>query len=343
MARVLITGGAGFIGSHIARFCAEAGAVVTVLDNLRTGRADNLAGVRARLVEGSVTDAALVTRLCQDVDYVFHMAAMVSVRESFEKPRECREVNVQGTLNVLEAARRQGVGKVVLSSSAAVYGDHPAVPVRESAPTAPISPYGDSKLEAERLAEQYTRQHGVPTASLRYFNVFGPRQDAGSSYAAAVPAFIESALAGRDLIIYGDGRQTRDFIHVRDVVAANVLAATSAMTGACNVASGTGTTIRDLATQVLELAGASSNIRYVEGRPGDIHYSVADIRKLRRAGFTPGLTVRCGLRSTIEEVRRTLPTPVVESCFVCAGFQPLYKSRTPAAFLASGQSYPACG
>ncbi|MBM3464563.1 MAG: NAD-dependent epimerase/dehydratase family protein [Armatimonadetes bacterium] len=297
--RVLITGGAGFIGSHIAEHYARAGADVVVLDVAAS--APNLAGIPHRYVQGSVLDADLVARAAEGADYVFHLAAIVSVPRSMESPWECVEINVKGTLAVLEAARAHAVRKVVLSSSAAVYGDDAATPQQEGMRPAPCSPYGISKLDGELYLELYRREHGVGTVSLRYFNVFGPRQDPTSQYAAVVPHFIHRALRDEDLLVHGDGEQTRDFIHVRDVVAANVLAAGAAdMHGAYNVARGEKTTVNDLAQTIVEVVGSRSQVRHTPARPGDIRHSVADVSRIAGCGFEAAVGLADGLRETID-------------------------------------------
>ncbi|MEW6281863.1 MAG: SDR family NAD(P)-dependent oxidoreductase [Candidatus Eremiobacterota bacterium] len=300
--KVLVTGGAGFIGSHIAAHFLSQGAEVVVLDSFRSGSRRNLEELPgARLVEASVTDPGAVLSAARGADYVFHLAAMVSVPESLEKPEECVDINVVGTLNVLRAARSHGCRKVVLSSSAAVYGDDPELPKRESMRPCPRTPYGITKLDGEYYLEMARTEWGVPTVSLRYFNVYGPRQDPRSQYAAAIPTFASRALKGEDVSIYGDGLQTRDFIYVRDVVAANVLAATnSAMWGTFNVAGGKAVTILELAREIVRRVGSPSRILHGPERPGDIRHSVADVGRIRGFGFEPEIALREGLAATLD-------------------------------------------
>ncbi|NDD30735.1 MAG: NAD-dependent epimerase/dehydratase family protein [Proteobacteria bacterium] len=311
MTRVLVTGGAGFIGSHIARHWKERGAQVAVLDDFRTGHRANVEGEGIEVFEGSILDRALVTRAAEGVDYVFHLAAMVSVVESMQDPARCVDVNVHGTLNVLEAARRAGARKVVLSSTAAVYGNEEGGLCGEGMPVRPISPYGITKLDGELYLEMYRREHGLQTVSLRYFNVFGPRQDTRSPYSAVIPTFIERALRGDDLIVHGDGSQTRDFVYVGDAVAANVLAAeTPDLVGPCNVGHGRATSVVDLARVVLALVDSRSRIVHAPSRAGDIAHSTADISRLRAFGFSCATSLEDGLRATVDWYR-TLPLPGV--------------------------------
>jgi UDP-glucose 4-epimerase len=300
--KILITGGAGFIGSHlVARWrAAHPHLDIVVLDNFRTGHERNLAGLGARLVRASVSDRAAVAEAAEGCDYIFHLAAMVSVVESMQHPLECIDVNVGGTLAVLEAARRHGVRKVVLSSSCAVYGDEECSPKREDMRPAPLSPYAITKLDGEFYLQMYARDHGVPSVSLRYFNVFGPRQDPSSPYAAVIPIFIERAHQGQDLVIYGDGGQTRDFVYVDDVVAANVLAAETAMSGVYNVARGEAWSIRDLAERIVAATRSTSCVRHEPERGGEVRHSLGSVERLRAAGFSPSITLDEGLRRTID-------------------------------------------
>ena len=215
--KYLITGGAGFIGSHIARALLEQGADVRVLDNFSSGKRENLTGLNVEILEGDLRDASAVTRAVQGVEVIFHEAAFVSVPESMEKPQECLDVNVTGTSMLFEAARKAGVGRVVIASSAAVYGDSDAMPLVENTPLKQLSPYAVSKRIDEMYAELFTNQFGLEVAALRYFNVYGPRQRPDSMYAAAVPIFIRRMLDNKPITIYGDGGQSRDLINVRDV------------------------------------------------------------------------------------------------------------------------------
>lgn len=297
--RVLITGGAGFIGSHLAEHF-QGRAEVVVLDNLRSGHRHNLDGLAHTFIEGSVTDPAAVAQAMQGVDLVFHLAAMISVPESMARPRECVEINVTGLLHVLEAAAAAKVKKLVLASSAAVYGDNPVVPKTEDMTPEPKSPYAITKLDGEYYLEMFRREGRLNTASLRFFNVFGPRQDPSSAYAAAVPIFIRKALSGEDITIFGDGGQTRDFIHVRDIVAALVHAATHPdLTGTLNVGYGTSMTVNELAARIIRLAGSSSKIIHLPERPGDVRHSRASIGKLLATGFRHVSSLDQGLTETL--------------------------------------------
>ncbi|HQC52080.1 MAG TPA: NAD-dependent epimerase/dehydratase family protein [Lentisphaeria bacterium] len=297
--RVLVTGGAGFIGSHLVEHF-QGKADVRVLDNLRSGRLSNLQGFDVDFIEGSILDDALLAKAMSGVDVVFHLAAMISVPESMGKPIECVEINTIGTLKVLEAAARAGVKKLCLSTSAAIYGDNPIVPKRETMLPEPKSPYAETKLSGEYYCGIYTREGRLDTACLRYFNVFGPRQDPKSQYAAAVPIFISRALRQEPITIFGDGEQTRDFIYVKDIVAANVFfALESPATGVFNIAYGGKITINDLARRIIELTGSRSQIVYLPERAGDVKHSSAAIDKLSAAGFRPGADFDRGLAETI--------------------------------------------
>lgn len=300
--RVLVTGGAGFIGSHIVEYF-QGKAEVRVLDNLRTGRRRNLDGFEVEFIEGDIRDRATVRRAMESVDYVFHLAAMVSVPESMEKIAECVEINDTGMVIVLEEAARAGVRKLCFSTSAAIYGDNPVVPKVETMLPEPKSPYAVTKLDGEYYCRIFTDTGRLQTACLRYFNVFGPRQNPKSAYAAAVPIFLEKAFANEPLTVFGDGGQTRDFIFVRDVVAANVFMAEHEFTGVYNVAYGGRITIDDLAKEIIRLTGSSSKILHLAERPGDVRHSMAAVEKLRATGFVPAHTFEEGLAETVKFFR----------------------------------------
>jgi nucleoside-diphosphate-sugar epimerase len=305
MARYLVTGGAGFIGSHIAETLVGRGDEVRVLDNLSTGKMENLAGIAGKFefIEGDIRDLETCRRAVEGVSTVFHEAALASVARSVEDPLLANAVNVTGTLNLLVAARAAGVGSFVLASSSAVYGDDPTMPKVEGREGRPLSPYGASKLFDEKYAQAFHILHGMNTVSLRYFNVFGPRQDPFSEYSAVIPLFVTKILRGERPTIFGDGEQSRDFVFVEDVVRANLAAAgsTAAAGEVFNVASGTGTTVNGLLEAVNKVLGTRVEARYSAPRPGDILHSTADISKARRlAGFAPGRSFMDGLRATVD-------------------------------------------
>jgi UDP-glucose 4-epimerase len=298
--RVLVTGGAGFIGRHISEHFQNR-AEVRVLDNLSCGLESNLSGLKCQLVIGSILDRDLVREAMRGVDFVFHLAAMVSVQESVQKPNECAEINVAGTAIVLEEAARAGAKKLIFSSSAAIYGDNSAVPQIESMSADPKNPYAASKYEGERQCCSFTDKGRLPTVALRYFNVFGPYQNPRSEYTAVVPAFIENATRNEPITIFGDGYQTRDFIYIEDVVAANAFfALQSQATGIFNVACGKQTSIADLALTIRKLTQSNSMIEYHEERPGDVKHSVAGMDKIQKTGFRAVCDLAGGLRATIE-------------------------------------------
>jgi UDP-glucose 4-epimerase len=298
--KVLVTGGAGFIGSHIVEHF-QGKAEVRVLDNLRSGFKHNLAAFQHELIEASILDRDAVRKAVQGVDFVFHLAALISVPESMAKPIECNEINTLGTLIVLEEAAKADVKKLVLSTSAAIYGDNPVVPNIETMLAEPKSPYAITKLDGEFYCKLFADEGRLPTACLRYFNVFGPRQDPKSQYAAAVPIFIDRAVKHLPITIYGDGEQTRDFIYVKDIVAANIFfAMRSHATGVFNVAYGQNITIKELAQNIVALTGSKAEIRHTSERAGDVKHSLAAIDKLRAAGFTPTSNLADGLKTTVD-------------------------------------------
>ena len=297
--RILITGGSGFIGSHLSTHF-QGLAEIVILDNLRSGHRQNLKGLQHTFIEGCITDRAAVDKAMAGVHFVFHLAAMISVPESMTQPSECTRINVLGLLNVLESAAAAGVKKVVLASSAAIYGDNPTVPKIESMVPEPKSPYAITKLDGEYYLEMFRREGKLETASLRFFNVFGPRQDPQSAYAAAIPIFIEKALAGEDITIFGDGEQTRDFVHVKDIAAALAhVASCSDLHGTYNVGYGNSMTINELAAQILRLSGSASKIVHLPERAGDVKHSRASIDKLLATGFRHISSLEKGLEETL--------------------------------------------
>lgn len=300
---VLITGGSGFIGSHLATQL-QGKARVRVLDNLRTGHRRNLQGLDVEFIEGSILDRDLVTKAMQGIDYVFHLAALVSVPESVSRPAECTDINVNGLINVLDSAAAQKVRKVCLASSAAVYGDNPEVPKRETMPPEPRSPYAVTKLVGEYYCQLYAEQRGLETVALRFFNVFGPRQDPKGAYAAAVPIFFQQAFANAPITIHGDGGQTRDFISVKDIAAALLFAATKpGLTGTFNAGYGGQLTILELAQRIVAMSGSKSEIRHAPSRAGDVRHSRADVSKLTAAGFKPTGSLDSGLQEMVAYLR----------------------------------------
>jgi len=259
--KVVITGGAGFIGSHLADELARRGYKVTIIDDLSTGKIENMASLlgtgSVEFIRGSVTDLPLLQELFQGVDYVFHQAAVASVPQSIETPLVSNDVNVSGTLKVLLAARDNGVRKVIYASSSSIYGDDTALPQKEDSLPGPQSPYAVSKLAGEYYCRVFQEVYGLPTVCLRYFNVYGPRCEPDSQYAAVIPRFISRVSRGEPPIIYGDGEQTRDFVFVNDIVEANILAAQTDVSGIFNVGNGESITINQLAELVITFIGNS--------------------------------------------------------------------------------------
>ena len=303
--RALVTGGAGFIGSNLVRGLLERGDTVRVLDNFATGNRDNLADIVAdvEIVEGDLRSYERVHTAVRGTDVVFHLGALGSVPRSVQDPLTTTAVNVEGTLNVLLAARDEGVGRVVAASSSSVYGDGGTFPRVETQAPNPISPYAVAKLAAERFCVSFSRVYDLETVALRYFNVFGPGQDPTSQYAAVVPLFVRAIEEGRPVTIYGDGEQSRDFTYVANVVDANLLAAdaTGAVGTVLNIATGGSETVNTLADTIGRLLDLPVARSYEPQRPGDVKQSWADVRHARETiGFEPRIGFEDGLRRTIE-------------------------------------------
>ncbi len=310
---MLVTGGAGFIGSHLVEALVREGHRVRVLDNLSSGRCENLHKVRddIELITGDVRDPDICRRACAGIERVWHQAAIVSVPLSVEDPLTCHEVNLTGTLHLLQAARDAGVRRLVMASSCAVYGNEPTLPSVESLRPLPLSPYAATKLAAEHYLRQFTMLYGLETVALRYFNIFGPRQDPTGQYAGVVCAFIAAMLEGRALNVYGDGEQCREFTYVDDCVQANLLAGLREGKGIVgevfNVAVGNPTTVNALLAACRQALGVVHTPDTRPARAGDIRYSVASIEKaVTRLGFHPCWSLEQGLHETIAWYRDAL-------------------------------------
>jgi len=303
----LVTGGAGFIGAHLCERLLRDGHAVRVIDDFSTGREENIASFRDRisLIRASIADRAAVERALDGIDGVFHLAAIPSVPRSIADPIRTHRSIVDGTLALLEEMRRRGGGRMVLASSSSIYGETAVLPKHENLLPDPLSPYAVAKLVAEHYAVVYARLYGLKTVSLRYFNVFGPRQDPKSEYAAVIPRFVTAALAGATPVIYGDGRQSRDFTYVENVVEANLLAMKSDLGGAVmNVAVGERIDLLAVIGMIGEILGCEIAPRFEPARPGDIRHSYAAIDRARTLlGFAPAVDFRAGLLKTIEYFR----------------------------------------
>lgn len=309
--RTLVTGGAGFIGSHLVRGLLDAGHEVTVLDDLSSGFRDNLADIegRIRFIQGSILDDDSLEQAARGARCIFHLAAVASVPQSVRDPIGTHRVNSEGTLRVLQEALKNE-SRVILSSSSAVYGDGPELPKRETTPIEPTSPYAVQKLNSEDYLQMEQRLHGLEGFALRYFNVFGPRQNPESEYAAVIPKFIVRALRGEAVTIFGDGKQTRDFIYVKDVVRANLLAmeAQDADGTALNIGSGMVTDLNELARMVFSAVGGAEKVIHAPEREGDIKHSSCEAKLAKkRLGFEAQTTMAEGLMETVDSYR----TPVL--------------------------------
>jgi UDP-glucose 4-epimerase len=311
----LVTGGAGFIGSHIARKLVSMGEQVRVFDNFFAGKIENLQGLEdaVEIIRGDILDPALLAEAMQGVEVVLHQAALRSVPFSVENPALVNRVNVEGTVNVLIAARDAGVKRVVYASSSSVYGNSRLLPKNEQQLPSPISPYAVSKLTGEYYCRVFTELYGVETVSLRYFNVYGPRQDPNSQYAAVIPRFIRWAFLGEPLEVHGDGLQSRDFTFIDNVVSANLLAARchDGIGEAFNVGQGSAHTLLDLIHLLQDSLGMELPVRHTRGRAGDVRHTLADISNAARClGYEPQVSFEEGIARTaryfIEEKQRAL-------------------------------------
>ena len=305
MKKVVVTGGAGFIGSHIVEDLYDSRYQITILDDLSTGKLANIEALlkkpNVEFVQGSITDITLLQRIFKDVYYVFHQAAIPSVPRSIANPQASHDVNVAGTLKVLLAARDNGVKKVVYASSSSVYGDTPTLSKVEDMIPNPQSPYALTKLTGEYYCQIFQQVYGIPTVCLRYFNVYGPRQDPDSEYAAVIPKFITSIINGQGPIIFGDGEQSRDFTYIKDVTEANILAAESDATGIFNIGKGERITINQLAKLCIKmLSNYCVNPTHEEIRSGDVKDSLADITRAKTFGYSPKYDLEKGLYETIR-------------------------------------------
>jgi UDP-glucose 4-epimerase len=302
--KIVVTGGAGFIGSNLVKVLSRENEVI-VIDNLSTGNLENIKNLIDKqsiaFIEGSITNLDLLNKTFKNVDYVFHEAAIPSVPRSVKDPIKSNYANVNGTLNVLVAARDNGVKKVVYASSSSVYGDTPVLPKKEDMKPFPLSPYAVSKLVGEYYCQVFTQVYGLPSVSLRYFNVYGPRQDPSSEYAAVIPKFIRRILNNECPIIFGDGSQTRDFTFVRDIINANILAMKSKVNGVFNIADGRRISINDLALLIMKIIGRDLDIVYEDSRPGDIMHSIADISNAKeKLGYEQMFDLTKGLEETLK-------------------------------------------
>lgn len=301
----LITGGAGFIGSNIAKRLVRDGESVRVIDNFSTGKRNNIDEIKDKidLIEGDIRDTGTVLKAVKDVDFIIHQAALPSVPRSIKDPITANDVNVTGTLNLLNAAKNLKIKRFVYASSSSVYGDTPILPKREDMPPNPQSPYAVTKLTGEYYCSVFYKVYGLPTVSLRYFNVFGPFQDPESQYAAVIPKFINAILHHNSPVVYGDGEQSRDFTFIDNVVDANILSCRNDKSSGkvFNIACGNRYTLNRLLTEVSYLTGNKANPQFIEPRSGDIRHSQADISSARELiGYRPKIDFREGLKRTVE-------------------------------------------
>ncbi|MHC4982049.1 MAG: SDR family oxidoreductase [Planctomycetota bacterium] len=313
MAKYLVTGGAGFIGSNLVRFLLDRGHEVSVIDNFSTGKRENLAGVAGRieLIEGDIRDRQAVDKAAGGCQAIFHQAALGSVPRSIADPDAAHDVNVNGTVTVLAAARAAGINRIIFASSSSIYGERAASPKHEAMAPTPISPYAASKVACEAYMHGYSKAYGLETLSLRYFNVFGPHQDPAGSYAAAIPSFISRLLRSQRPVVFGDGEQSRDFCYIDNVCEANWLAA-NASRDVCdgrplNIACGRATTVNQILRQLRQLMDTDIEPQYTEPRPGDVRHSLADISLARDTiGYEPKIYFEDGLARAIDWYKENL-------------------------------------
>lgn len=303
--RYLVTGGAGFIGSHLCRALVSRGDACVILDSLDSGSLTNIQDIlkenKVEFIQDSIENEARVISLCNGLDGIFHLAALVSVQRSIDDPRLNHRINVDGMFNILEAARIGKVFKVVLASSAALYGNAYSPPHKESFPVEPLSPYAVGKYSSEVYSDVYSRLYGVDTVCLRFFNVYGPNQDPSSPYSGVISKFLDAAVHGNRCIIFGDGEQTRDFVYVLDVVQALLLSMDTDVHGVFNIGTGVSSSINQLARLIIGIAGKESDIMYQQAREGEVRHSCADISKAREyIGFDPRYSLEDGLTETYQ-------------------------------------------
>jgi len=307
MSKILVTGGAGFIGSNLTEALLQEGHRVRVLDDFSTGKRENLIFGKEypslEIIDGDIRNLAICQKAMKDIEYVFHQAALPSVQRSVEDPLDSNAVNAQGTLNILLAAREERVKRVIYASSSSIYGDTPTLPKLEEMPANPLSPYALQKYIGEQYCRLFYQLYGLETVSLRYFNIFGPKQDPASIYSAVIPRFIDALLKGHPPIIFGDGEQSRDFTYIDNVVRANLLAmsAKHPQGEAINIACGKRVSLNQLLNILKEIVGSKVSLTHEEARKGDVKHSLADINKGKRLlNYDPKVGIEMGLKKTVE-------------------------------------------
>ncbi len=303
MSKVLVTGGAGFLGSHLVRALEQKEMDVVVLDDLSTGFMENLSGTGAKFIRGTVENADIVRKSADGCDVIFHLAALVSVPMSQKYPEKCLSINVGGTKNILASAEKLGIRKIVFISSASVYGSQPNLPQRESDAVIPESPYAETKLLSEKLCSEWSERTGGNAISIRLFNGFGPRQRADSQYGAVIPRFLAAAMNGKNIEIFGDGEQTRDFIFINDIVSALMFLMEKDFSGIVNLARGEKISINQLAELVQKIAGRRIPMEFKKSRSGEVRHSIADISKIKSLGFEPEISLQKGLEITLNAIQ----------------------------------------